>query len=375
MPDFSVLEPAIDPNNRISFLLDWELTMKCNLDCSYCKSGLYGGHDNTTKHPPLAECISAIDFMYRYVDLYMCQKPKGIRYVILNVYGGESLYHPDIVEILRACHEKYKTYQDRWHLTITTTTNAIVSNRRMSEIIPYIDEFTVSYHTENTNKQKNIFKNNILKIKDANKRLKCIVMMHPDSTYFKDSQSMVEWCKTNNINYLSKQIDHQIDSLQFNYSKQQLTWFKSIYDTKSYQTVTDIKTQSSEEKIDLADKGRACCGGRQTCQDQNYKQRHFFIENKFPDWYCSVNEFFLYIKQVNGEIFVNKDCKMDFSGQVGPIGNLKDVDALLDNISDHVKNNTMPVIQCKKNSCLCGLCAPKSKNLNTFNSIMKKYRL
>ena len=375
MPDFDVLEPAIDPNNRVSFLLDWELTMKCNLDCSYCKSGLYGGHDNTTKHPPLAECINAIDFMYRYVDLYMGQKPKGIRYVILNVYGGESLYHPDIVKILRACHEKYKTYQDRWHLTITTTTNAIISNRRMSEIIPYINEFTVSYHTENTNKQKNIFKNNILKIKDANKRLKCIVMMHPDSTYFKDSQGMIEWCKTNNINYLSKQIDHQIDSLQFNYSKQQLTWFKSMYDTKSYQTVTNIKTQFSEEKIDLADKGRACCGGRQTCQDQNYKQRHYFVENKFPDWYCSVNEFFLYIKQVNGEIFVNKDCKMNFSGQVGPIGNLKDVDALLDNISDHVKNNTMPVIQCKKISCLCGLCAPKSKNLNTFNSIMEKYRL
>ena len=375
MPDFDVLEPAIDPNNRVSFLLDWELTMKCNLDCSYCKSGLYGGHDNTTKHPPLAECINAIDFMYRYVDLYMGQKPKGIRYVILNVYGGESLYHPDIVKILRACHEKYKTYQDRWHLTITTTTNAIISNRRMSEIIPYINEFTVSYHTENTNKQKNIFKNNILKIKDANKRLKCIVMMHPDSTYFKDSQGMIEWCKTNNINYLSKQIDHQIDSLQLNYSKQQLTWFKSMYDTKSYQTVTNIKTQFSEEKIDLADKGRACCGGRQTCQDQNYKQRHYFVENKFPDWYCSVNEFFLYIKQVNGEIFVNKDCKMNFSGQVGPIGNLKDVDALLDNISDHVKNNTMPVIQCKKISCLCGLCAPKSKNLNTFNSIMEKYRL
>jgi pyruvate-formate lyase-activating enzyme len=375
VPDFDVLEPAIDPNNRVSFLLDWELTMKCNLDCSYCKSGLYGGHDNTTKHPPLAECINAIDFMYRYVDLYMGQKPKGIRYVILNVYGGESLYHPDIVKILRACHEKYKTYQDRWHLTITTTTNAIISNRRMSEIIPYINEFTVSYHTENTNKQKNIFKNNILKIKDANKRLKCIVMMHPDSTYFKDSQGMIEWCKTNNINYLSKQIDHQIDSLQFNYSKQQLTWFKSMYDTKSYQTVTNIKTQFSEEKIDLADKGRACCGGRQTCQDQNYKQRHYFVENKFPDWYCSVNEFFLYIKQVNGEIFVNKDCKMNFSGQVGPIGNLKDVDALLDNISDHVKNNTMPVIQCKKISCLCGLCAPKSKNLNTFNSIMEKYRL
>ena len=125
MPNFEVLEPAIDPNNRISFLLDWELTMKCNLDCSYCGSGTYGGHDNSTKHPPMSECLSALDFMFEYVDLYMNTKPKGIRYVILNVYGGESLHHPDIVKILSQVREKHQLYADRWHLTVTTTTNAI----------------------------------------------------------------------------------------------------------------------------------------------------------------------------------------------------------------------------------------------------------
>lgn len=374
MPDFSALEPAIDPNHRVSFLLDWELTMKCNLDCSYCSTGLYGGHDNTTKHPPLAECIDALDFMYRYVDLYMCQKPKGLRYVILNLYGGESLYHPDIVEILGACHEKYKAYQDRWHLTVTTTTNAIINDRRMSKIIPYIDEFTVSYHTESADKQKTVFKNNILKIKDANKRLKCIVIMHADSDKFIDAQNMISWCRDNDIKFLPKQIDHHVNEPQFNYNKQQAIWFQSMYDNKSYKTLTNIKTPSSKSKINLSDTGRACCGGRQICQDQNYKQRHFFIENKFPDWYCSVNEFFLYVKQVNGEIFVNKDCKMDFDGNVAPIGNLKDTDTLLNNTSNHLKNNTMPTIQCKKRTCLCGLCAPKAKNLGIFNSIMEKYR-
>ena len=60
MPSFDVLEPAIDPNNRISFLLDWELTMKCNLDCSYCGNG----HDNSTKHPPLNECLKTLNFMF-----------------------------------------------------------------------------------------------------------------------------------------------------------------------------------------------------------------------------------------------------------------------------------------------------------------------
>ena len=313
--------------------------------------------------------------MFAYVDFYMRNKPKGLRYVVLNVYGGESLHHPDIVEILRACHDKYKKYQDQWHLTITTTTNAVINDRRMSKIIPYIDEFTVSYHSENTDKQKKIFTNNVLKIKDANKRLKCIIMMHSDPKKFLDSQHMITWCRNNDIKFLPKQIDHRISNIQFNYSKPQVKWFQTIYNNKSYQTETNFKIKSYEGKIDLADTGRACCGGRQTCQDQNYKQRHFFVENKFPDWYCSVNEFFLHVKQVNGEIFVNKDCKMDFAGNVAPIGNLKNTNKLLEKIMHDFDTDNMPVIQCKKSSCSCGLCAPKAKNLNTFDLIMKKYRI
>jgi len=52
--------------------------MKCNLDCSYCHTGTYGGHDNTTRHPPLDECLSTIDFMFEYANIYMKRKPKGL---------------------------------------------------------------------------------------------------------------------------------------------------------------------------------------------------------------------------------------------------------------------------------------------------------
>ena len=124
----------------------------------------------------------------------------------------------------------------------------------------------------------------------------------------------------------------------------------------------------------MADTGRACCGGRQLCSNQSYKSREFFVDNKFPDWYCSVNHFFLYIKQVNGEIYVNKDCKMNFNGKVGPIGNLNDTNKILSTLCTQLSTGTMPVIQCKNYKCRCGLCAPKAKNLDTYNSIMKKYQ-
>jgi len=373
MPTFDVLEPAIDPNNRISFLLDWELTMKCNLDCSYCGSGLYAGHDNTTKHPPLAECLTTIDFMFAYVDQYMQYKPKGLKYVILNVYGGESLHHPNIIEILSVLQEKYKKYKDFWHLTITTTTNAIITNKKLNAIIPYIDEFTVSYHTENTQRQKNQFKENLLTIQSSGKRLKCVVLMHEQTEQFVDATEMIEWLDRYKIKHLPKQLDIT-DTTTHKYNKQQVVWFNNLYQDKTYGIANKIQSVS-DTALNLSNVGRACCGGRQTCEDQNYNERKFYIlDNKFPDWYCSVNWFFLYIKQVNGEVYVNKDCKMNFNGTVGPIGNLNDSNLILSTLTEQLKNQTLPVIQCKKYSCLCGLCAPKAKNLDTYKKIITKYQ-
>ena len=146
--------------------------MKCNLDCSYCETGIYGGHDNTQRHPLLADCFRTIDFMFHYADIYMQRKPNGLKYVVLNVYGGEALHHPDIVAILTAVRQRYEPYQDRWHLTVTTTTNAIVAPHKLEKIIPLIDEFTVSYHTENTAEQKQQFRDNLLKIQAAQCRQK-----------------------------------------------------------------------------------------------------------------------------------------------------------------------------------------------------------
>jgi len=371
---FATLEPAIDPNNRITFLLDWELTMKCNLDCTYCGTGIYSGHDNTTRHPALDQCLHALDFMFEYVDLYMRTKPQGLRYVILNVYGGESLHHPDIVEILRQVRHRYQPYADRWRLTVTTTTNAIVSNKKLRQIIPLIDEFTVSYHTENTAKQKQQFKDNLLTIAGSGVRQKCVVLMHQQPELFQDAMDMIDWLTHNNIRVLPRQLDANegADGLRI-YKQNQVKWFSKLYKDKTFGEPAELLDVNADSN--LTDVGRACCGGRQICADQNYKQRHFYVGNKFPDWYCSVNHFFLYVKQVNGEVFVNKDCKMNFDGKVGPIGDLSNTQQILSTLRDQLDTDSMPVIQCKKYNCFCGLCAPKAKDLSTYHSIMEKYHI
>jgi hypothetical protein len=303
----------------------------------------------------------------------MDTKPRGIRYVILNIYGGESLHHPDIVEILSQVRKKYQPYTDRWHLTVTTTTNAIVSTKKLNQIIPYIDEFTVSYHTEFTDKQKQQFKENLLTIKLSDKRQKCVVLMHQKDELFQDAAGMINWLTQNNIKILPTQLDCDsgVDGKRI-YDQSQVQWFDKFYKTKTFGQSTTLLQDKTESH--LTDIGRACCGGRQICGDQNYKQRNFYVENKFPNWYCSVNHFFLFVKQVNGEIYTNKDCKMNFDGTVGPIGNLTNTADILTNLQNQLDSNTLPIIQCKKYNCLCGLCAPKAKELDTYKSIMKKYQ-
>lgn len=310
--------------------------------------------------------------MFEYADLYMRYKPKGLRQVVLNVYGGESLHHPDIIAILEQAHARHQAqYQDRWALTVTTTTNAIVSPRLLAKIIPLIDEFTVSYHSENTPKLKQQFKTNLLAIKNAGRRMKCSVLMHNDPVLFNDCEQMVAWCQDNGIRMLPRQLDDHT-SQRWNYNEQQIIWFNSVYQSRTHGVADAIPTDAT---LNLSDTGRACCGGRQVCQDQQYKERKFYVlDNKFTDWYCSVNWFFLHVKQLQGDVYVNKDCRMRFDGTVGTIGHLSNTAEILNTLREQLETNTMPIIQCRKPTCYCGLCAPKARDLNDYKTIIAKYQ-
>ena len=197
--------------------------------------------------------------------------------------------------------------------------------------------------------------------------------MHQEPELFEDAKSMIDWLTENDIKLLPRQLDSNVgvegDRI---YKQDQVQWFDKLYQSKTFGQPDSILKDKTE--ANLTDIGRACCGGRQLCTNKNYKQRQFYVENKFPDWYCSVNHFFLYVKQVNGEIYINKDCKMNFEGGIGPIGHLSNSDQLLLNLKSQLENNSLPIIQCKKYNCYCGLCAPKARDLSTFNLIMKKYQ-
>jgi sulfatase maturation enzyme AslB (radical SAM superfamily) len=362
MPNFNILEPAVESP---IFHMDWELTMKCNLDCSYC-----GSHDNSTKHPELNDCLRTIDFLLKYCNLYMAHKPEKHKKAILNLFGGESVYHPDFITILEEIRSRHEQYKDKWFLNIHCITNAVVPEDKWKIILNYVNSFTVSYHSESTTKQQEQVKQNLLALRDTDKWYQCSIMMHPD--HFDNNLSMIEFCKENKINYLPRQLDQDKGNTKFSYTQDQVQWFEGVYKRKSTRALPSIKIET-DEKTDLAKVGRACCGGDTFNVDKDYNNEVFFIkENNFRSWSCSVNWFFVFVKQLDGNIYLNKDCRMSFDGTVAPIGNVNQYEKLLEKLEYDLKND-MPVITCNKDKCWCGLCAPKASSRDLYNEIMTKY--
>ena len=374
MNDINSIAFALNPHDVPSFLLDWEVTKLCNLDCNYCETGIDGGHDNSTKHPPLLECLKSIDFMYKYVDLYMQHKKQSQRKVVLNVYGGESLFHPDIVEILQTCREKYSAYKDRWYLTITCTTNGVVGSNHWTKIVPLVDEFTLSYHSESLPKQKQQFFDNAVYLNEQNKKFKCVIMMHNKSELFEDSEKAIEFCKKNEIRHIIKPLDNVQE--QWAYTKDQFSklktfWINSVPSTQKLEYIKNMGSTGNTEYVQSINEGRACCGGRKLSVNNDLKSSVTFVPRQgFRDWYCSVNWFFLFVQQLTGNIYTNKDCRTSTTGRVEPLGNLSNYQTLLDQVKTQLDKQAMPVIKCVKDICMCGFCAPKADNIDDFNKLL-----
>lgn len=348
---------SIEPLGNLSFQVAWEITLKCNMDCSYCGDG----HNNRLSHPPLSEIKKTVDFIFEYLQIQMNNKPKHLRVAGLNIQGGESVFHPDIVEILEYINQKKQDID--YTLTVALITNAIVGHRQWDTIITNVDYFTLSFHAEATDKQIGLFRDNIRALLIRKKNFQVNVMMHPNKILWIKCLQMIRWLKANRVAYHMRQIDHHWLDTRFNYTPRQV---KFLTGKKPVGLWTKIKALFSRG-IDLDSTGRACCGGNEMCVNASYNTK--YIEgNNFQGWSCAVDKFFLYIRQQTGEVYTNKDCRMNWDNGIGPVGNLKDTQLIIDRLLLGT-----PTIVCKKKKCWCGLCAPKAENAKAFEIINHKY--
>jgi hypothetical protein len=359
------VEPAYHPKNKMSFLIDWLLTLKCNYDCSYCPIGPKG-HDNSTKHPALEECITMLRQMYQYTDVMMQYKKSQFKDAVLNVYGGEALYHPEILKILEETTGLYEQYSQRWRLKRRVTTNATATEKKWFSICEHIEGITFSYHSQGSQKMKTLFKKNIDHVLKIGKEYDIVVCAFPHSQYWKDCLDFLEYCKQNKLNARPKLLDGRLGT----YNQ------KQIDELAPYLKDTSLGTVINQD-ISMDKQSRACCGGRSLCTNRNIKDYQTMVPRKlgFEKWYCSANWFFLHGNNVNGKYYTNKDCRVTLNQTRGEIANIDNMPAYIQQMEEKLYSNTLPIMRCVQKKCLCGTCAPKSIHKENLDEIMKIYNI
>jgi hypothetical protein len=308
---------------------------------------------------------------------YMKYKKHTQRKVVLNVYGGESLFHPDIVAILQACRDKHNQYKDKWHLTVSCTTNAIVGERLWEQVVPLVDNFTLTYHSEALTKQKEMFKANALNLKKIQKSFKVVVVMHNSQQHWDDCVESLEFFRDNSIAYTAKPLDNIEPEWAYTpeqYSKFKTFWINKVPTLQQSNYKKTIEIVGVSNRVQSIEEGRQCCGGRKLSINGDLKSSVSFVPKQgFRDWSCSVNWFFLFVRQYDGAVYTNKDCRVSTSGVEEPLGNLDNTNAIIDNLRHQLETKTMPIITCVKDVCRCGFCAPKAELRSDFMNLISRH--
>jgi MoaA/NifB/PqqE/SkfB family radical SAM enzyme len=360
------IEPAYVPIKKMSFLIDWLITLKCNYECSYCPIGPTG-HDNRRPHPAKEKCLKMLDQMYRYVDVMMQYKNTRFKDAILNIYGGEALYHPNIEEILIGSTKNFEKYSTKWTLKRRMTTNASAQLKTWENICEHIEGFTLSYHSQSSKKMKDIFKNNLEHLIKIKKEYDIVILMYPHKEYWNDCVEFLKFCQQNKLNFRPRLLDGDLGV----YNQEQLNFLKEFFQNKK----GEINFNETVPNKKILNQGRVCCGGRSLCVNRDLKKQETFIPRDFgfEGWYCSANWYFLMANADTEEFFTNRDCLVKLDSTRGPLATINTMDSYIEKINDLLKTNKLPVMKCVQKICKCGTCAPKSLKKETLYDIMKIY--
>mgnify|MGYP003347471883 FL=1 len=63
---------------------------------------------------------------------------------------------------------------------------------------------------------------------------------------------------------------------------------------------------------------------------------------------------------------------MSTTGEIEPLGNIKESSKIISTLKGQLETHTMPIIKCKKTICMCGFCAPKAESEQDFWILMKR---
>ena len=389
---------TIDLLSGSVFQVGWDLGRRCNYDCSYCPSHR---HDNFSAHAPLGELTRNVDFLFKYIDLYMTHR--NLKQASINFTGGEPTVNPYFIQLIEYLSSEYNSrYADKWYCGFTVTSNGAMSERMAAAIMDHMGFITISYHAEADAVLKRQVLDRIEQFRVLGPAKQCglsiNVMFHAE--HFDECVDLCKLLDEKKVKYVPRIIGEEPDSPASQahmYTESQLAWFKAYWDrdTKRVNDTTDEKSPeviSKDSAIDYDKRaveskstgvastlgssiGRPCCGSRLMCLSNSTDSINskFVTSREFQGWHCSVNWFFLHLEQHSDSVYHHQTCQARFDGTRGAIGKISDGDAILAELARNLNNQTMPTIVCPKRTCGCGLCAPKSKHAETYEKIIANH--
>jgi MoaA/NifB/PqqE/SkfB family radical SAM enzyme len=345
---------AIKLNHNEPLMVTWDILRRCNLDCSYCESTR---HDNYSALPSLEELTDTFTFIKEYARLYNAKRV-GTTVTNIDFTGGEPTMNPafwPLLDIIKATGE----------FRLSLTTNGTWGPAFTQRILENFSHVTISWHAEDDLKERTV--TNILALHEAGISVQANVMLHCD--YFEEATSICELLRSRGVKVHPTPIgdgtvvrkgwfqdaDGTRRRTSQEYSEDQQNWFFNFLGQSRVAKKADEGTNI----------GRACCGGRCTQGKVEGKwQEVKLIDTQFKDWYCTVNWYFLHVEQHTGNVFHHQTCQATFNGR-GPIGNLNNTAAILNDVKELLSNPIKPIV-CPNKRCGCGMCVPKAKELSDF---------
>lgn len=185
-----------------TFSVTWQLGIRCNYDCMYCPAKW---HDNTSKHHSLDTLKEA------WLNIFQKTKHQNLKYKIAFT-GGEVTNNKFFLPFIEWLRTNYSNNISK----LLVTTNGSATLHYYTKLFKYIDNISISIHSEHIDEQK-IF-DKIVKLSqtiDVNKWLHVNIMNeywnHTRIEYYQELLTKHEIShEVNEINYTMKTREHPI---------------------------------------------------------------------------------------------------------------------------------------------------------------------
>ena len=367
------------------FQVTWDLGRRCNYDCSYCP---VHRHDNFSPHASLDDLKKSTKFLFEYVDTYM--EKRTMKSVNISFTGGEPTVNPNFINFVKYLKQEYnKNYKDKWECNFALTSNGAMSAKIAQAVIDNLEHITVSYHAESDDKLKKQVRDRIKQFANeslkSNFSLMVNVMFH--AAYFDECKELCDLLHQNNIQYVPRVIGEEPESrstFAHDYTDEQLDYMKNYwkYKNASLNDEREVanKLSAAGEPTNESKKagwaiGRPCCGNREMCLSAKQQDRtaKFVDFRNFKGWNCSVNWFFLHLEQQTDSVYHHQTCQARFDQTRGAIGKISEGHKIIEDLRKKLESRTMPTVVCPKQTCGCGLCAPKSVHLDNYKKVISRH--